>query len=76
MGKMIGWGKQDGGLYYMSYVCQAPISYHVTPLSTFWHQRLGHPSLVHLKLLSFFILFVTLGHRNDRLKILLSMEKE
>jgi hypothetical protein len=30
-GKMIGWGKQDGGLYYMSSVSQAPISCHVTP---------------------------------------------
>jgi hypothetical protein len=54
-GKMIGWGKQDGGLYYMSSASQAPISCHITPSSALWHQRLGHPLLARLKLLSSFI---------------------
>lgn len=52
MGKMIGWGKQDGGLYCMSSASQAPLSCHVSLLSTLWHQWFGHPSLANLKLLS------------------------
>jgi len=54
-GKMTGWGKQDRGLYYMSSVSQVPLSCHVSLLPTLWHQRLGHPSVARLKLLSSFI---------------------
>jgi hypothetical protein len=63
--KVIGWGKQDGGLYCMSSVSQAPLSYHVSPLSTLWHQRLKHPSLAHLKLLSSFIPSMSVSFDNN-----------
>jgi len=63
--KVIGWGKQDGGLYYMSSISQAPLSYHVSPLSTIWHQRLGHPSLARLKLLSSFIPSMSVSFDNN-----------
>ncbi|CAL8989482.1 unnamed protein product [Prunus brigantina] len=49
---MIGWGKQNGGLYYMSPLTKAPVSCHVTHTSTIWHHRLGHPSATRLQLLS------------------------
>ncbi|CAL2228111.1 unnamed protein product [Prunus armeniaca] len=45
MGKMIGWGKQSGGLYFMSPVRKSFAVCHTTASSTIWHHRLGHPSL-------------------------------
>ncbi|CAL8084101.1 unnamed protein product [Prunus armeniaca] len=52
MGKMIGWGKQSGGLYFMSLVRKSFAVCHTTASSTIWHHRLGHPSLACLRLVS------------------------
>ncbi|BBH02371.1 RmlC-like cupins superfamily protein [Prunus dulcis] len=46
--KMIGWDKQNGGLYYMSPLTKGPVSCHVTHTSIIWHHRLGHPSSTRL----------------------------
>ncbi|KAK3019009.1 hypothetical protein RJ639_003617 [Escallonia herrerae] len=52
MGKMIGSGKQRGGLYFMSPIQQAPVSHQVSQPSNLWHMRLGHPSPFRLKLIA------------------------
>jgi len=51
-GKMIGSGKQRGGLYYMSPLQHTPASYQVSFSSHLWHMRLGHPSPSRLRLAS------------------------
>ncbi|CAL9020392.1 unnamed protein product, partial [Prunus brigantina] len=51
-GKMIGWGKQSGGLYFMSPVRKSSTVCHTTASSTIWHHRLGHPSPACLRLVS------------------------
>ncbi|KAG5547669.1 hypothetical protein RHGRI_013386 [Rhododendron griersonianum] len=51
-GKMIGWGKQSGGLYYMSLDRTLPTACHTTHPNATWHHRLGHPSHVCLRLIS------------------------
>ncbi|BBG99472.1 Protein kinase superfamily protein with octicosapeptide/Phox/Bem1p domain [Prunus dulcis] len=51
-GKMIGSGKQRGGLYYMSPLRRAPVTCQVSHSSNLWHMRLGHPSPSRLKFLS------------------------
>jgi hypothetical protein len=51
-GKMIGSGKQRGGLYYMSPLQHTPASYQVSLSSHLWHMRLGHPSPSRLRLAS------------------------
>jgi len=51
-GKMIGSGKQCGGLYYMSPLQHTPASYQVSLSSHLWHMRLGHPSPSRLRLAS------------------------
>ena len=52
LGRMIGSGKQQGGLYYMSPLQQTPISHQVSQPPNLWHMRLGHPSPHRLKLAS------------------------
>jgi len=51
-GKMIGSGKQRGGLYYMSPLQRTLISHQVSQPSNLWHMSLGHPSPSRLKLVS------------------------
>ncbi|CAL2272196.1 unnamed protein product [Prunus armeniaca] len=51
-GKMIGWGKQSGGLYFMSPVRKSSTVCHTTASSTIWHHRLGHPFPACLRLVS------------------------
>ncbi|KAG5516925.1 hypothetical protein RHGRI_037606 [Rhododendron griersonianum] len=51
-GKMIGWGKQSGGLYYMSPDRTLPTACHSTHPNATWHHRLGHPSHDCLRLIS------------------------
>ncbi|KAJ8620514.1 hypothetical protein MRB53_029043 [Persea americana] len=50
-GKMIGSGRQLGGLYYISPSQAKPAAYQVSQSSDLWHLRLGHPSPSRLKLL-------------------------
>lgn len=47
--KVIGSGKQYGGLYYMSPL-KTPLIHQVSQPSNLWHLRLGHPSPSRLKL--------------------------
>lgn len=51
-GKMIGRGKQSGGLYYMSPVHTSLTVCHTSNPDTTWHHRLGHPSPACLRLIS------------------------
>ncbi|CAL9006827.1 unnamed protein product [Prunus brigantina] len=51
-GKMIGSGKQRGGLYYMSLLQKTLVSYQVSLSSDLWHMRLGHQSPARLRLAS------------------------
>ncbi|CAL8990607.1 unnamed protein product [Prunus brigantina] len=60
-GKMIGSGKQHGGLYYMSPLQKTPVTYQVSHPPHLWHMRLGHPSPSRLKLLSSFLPFSPLS---------------
>lgn len=48
--KMIGSGKQYGGLYYMSPSQKIPGSHQVSHTSNLWHMRLEHPSPSRLKM--------------------------
>ncbi|CAL8998429.1 unnamed protein product, partial [Prunus brigantina] len=51
-GKMIGWGKQSGGLYFMSPVLKSSTVCHTTTSSAIWHHRLGHPSYACMRVVS------------------------
>jgi hypothetical protein len=51
-GKMIGWGKQSGGLYYMSSAHHTPTICHTSNPDATWHHRLGHPSPACLRFIS------------------------
>ena len=64
-GKMIGLGKQRGGLYYMSPISQAPISHQVSHSSNLWHLRLGHPSPSRLKLASSLLSSNNVSYHNN-----------
>lgn len=50
-GKMIGSGKQHGGLYYMMPNSISPASFQVSNSPDIWHSRLGHLSFSRFKLL-------------------------
>ncbi|CAL9016292.1 unnamed protein product, partial [Prunus brigantina] len=51
-GKMIGWGKQSGGLYFMSPVLKSSTVCHTTTSGAIWHHRLGHPSYACMRVVS------------------------
>ncbi|KAJ0090491.1 hypothetical protein Patl1_14885 [Pistacia atlantica] len=53
-GKMIGWGKQSGGLCFMSPARKSPTTCSTITTNTTWHYRLGHPSTNCLRSISKF----------------------
>ncbi|KAG5556472.1 hypothetical protein RHGRI_006920 [Rhododendron griersonianum] len=51
-GKMIGSGKQRGGLYYMAPLRSESVACNASSTPNLWHMRLGHPSPSRLQLLA------------------------
>ena len=50
--KTIGWGRQNNVLYFLSMDRHPPLANTTNRKSNLWHNRLGHPSILPLRLLS------------------------
>jgi len=65
IGRMIGSGKLDAGLYYMSSIHQTPVSHQVSQPSHLWHMFLGNPSSFCLKLMSSLLFSHNISNDNN-----------